>query len=179
MPGFAGLPVLYHCLPKTNGLQLGSHGCTLRSRAGDTVPSFSHTLGSQRLRSPRDFLPGGSFQYCPAIQPASPPAEAVGDPGDNSSTFRGLKSLLHLLTGHRMGLWYDPALGGFSPPNPAAQQYLVHSAAPTARTDVFSDTAGEDRQLSLVFHICPACRVSFFSQDSLVALTILRHLSMV
>lgn len=92
----------------------------------------------------------------------SPRAAAVGDPGDNSSGFRCLNSCLHLLTGHRTGLWYDPALGGSSPPNLAAQQCPIHPVAPTTRTDVFSDSAGEDRQLSLVSRICSAL-MSIFS----------------
>lgn len=71
MPAFADLSVLYHCLTKTNGLQLGSHGCTLWSGAGETISSFSHISGSQRLQTPRGFLPGGSFSHCPAIHPAS------------------------------------------------------------------------------------------------------------
>lgn len=92
----------------------------------------------------------------------SPPAEAVGDPGDNSSGFRCLNSHLHLLTGHRRGLWYDPALGGCSPPNPAAQQCPVHPAVPTTKIDGFSDSAGEDRQLSVLSHICSALVSIFF-----------------
>lgn len=67
----------------------------------------------------------------------SAPTEAVGDPGDNSSGSRCLNSHLHLLIGHRMGLWYDPALGGFSPPNSAAQQWPIHPVAPTTRINVF------------------------------------------
>lgn len=131
MPGFAGLPVLCHCLAKTNGLQLDSHGCTLWSGAGETVSSFSHISRSKRMRFQEGCF--GTAQRSPSF---SPPTEAVSDPGDNSSGFRCLNSHLHLLTGHRMGLWYDPALGGFSPPNSAAQQWPIHPIAPTTRINV-------------------------------------------
>lgn len=87
----------------------------------------------------------------------SPPAEAVGDPGNNSSGFRCLKSHLHLLTGHRMGLWYGPVLGGFSPPNPAAQQCPVHLAAHTTRISLlWQCRRGQAAFTGVPYLFCPS-----------------------
>lgn len=120
-------------------------------------------LGLSEAVVPQVLHPSRIFSIVPSDPPSlSPPAEALGDPGDNSSSFRCLKGRLHLLTDHRMGLWYGPVLGGFSPPNPADQQCPLHLAAPTTTIDGFSDSAKEDRQLSLVSHICSAFVSSVF-----------------
>lgn len=59
MPVFAGLHVLFHRLAKTNGLQLGSHGCTLRSGAGEAVSGCSTYSGLSEAVVPQGLLPGG------------------------------------------------------------------------------------------------------------------------
>lgn len=73
----------------------------------------------------------------------------------------------------------DPALGGFSPPDPAVLQCSIHLVAPTIRIGLFFLKV-QKRADSFpwcpvsVLPLCP-----FFSQGTSVALTILRHLKMV
>lgn len=101
----ADLPVLYHCLAKTDDLQLGTYGCTQWSRAGRQFQASAPHLGLSEAVIPG--LPPRRIVYIlPRVPPIlSSPAEAVADPGDNSCVFSCLNSHLDHPTGHRMGLW--------------------------------------------------------------------------
>lgn len=180
MPVFAGLPVLYHCLTKTNGLQLGSHGCTLWSGAGETIScSVSHISGSQRLRSPRGFLPGGLFWYCPVTHPAfllqqkqwvilETTALALDVSTAACISFlatEGVCGMTQLLVAFlHLILLLSSAQFTQLYPQPKSTGFLTVQE----KTDSF---------LCCPTSVLPSC--PFFPHDSLVALTILRHLSIV
>lgn len=150
MPVSAELPVLYHCLAKTGDLQLGTLGHTLWSRAGRP---FRPSATSWALRGcdPQGLPPRRIVCILLRVPPIlSSPAGAVADPGDNSH--------LDHLTGHRI---CHPALGGFSPPDPAVLQCSIHLVASTTCTGVFPRQFRSG--LSLVSHICSALHFSAFS----------------
>lgn len=79
---------------------------------------------------PQGLPPRRIVYILPRAEPIlSSPAEAVADPGGNSSVFSCLNSpLITLLVTE----WVcDPALGDFSPPDPTVLQCSIHLVAPT------------------------------------------------
>lgn len=173
MPGFAGLPVLCHCLAKTNGLQLGSHRCTLWSGAGETIQLQPH------LALWKDEVPGGLFWCCSAIHPASllPQKQWVIlvttalalDVSTATCIFLLATEWVCGMTQHLVAFLHQILLLSSGP---------FTQLHPQPESMFFSDRAGEDRQTHCGFPYLSVL-VSIFSQDRLVALTILRHLPMV